>query len=80
MKKSDNGLVLSPKKVYKDPVNIFSNPSAITQLLLPLLIALCARNRAVLPVEQLLFTLMTGIPDIPTEYTAFYPQQESPYT
>jgi hypothetical protein len=36
------------------------------------LTALFALNRAVLPVEQLLFTLVMGIPVIPRPYRALY--------
>ncbi len=32
------------------------------------------------PVAQLLFTLTTGIPVMPTSYKARWPQVESPYT
>ena len=48
------------------PGFICSKPSASTQSAAPDSMAWRARNNAVEPVEQLLFTLMTGMPVIPT--------------
>jgi hypothetical protein len=43
IKKVSNGTVLSVKKVYKDPVNIFSKPRAKTQSFCPNLTEFAAR-------------------------------------
>ena len=42
--------------------------------------ACAARYSALEPVEQLEFTLNTGMPVIPSSYTARCPEQDSPYT
>jgi hypothetical protein len=57
-----------------------SKPSASTQSAAPLATAWRARNSAVEPVEQLLLTLTTGMPVMPTSYSARWPAVESPYT
>ena len=66
MKNVSRGTVLSLKNVYRDPVNIFSNPNARAHSAIPDLTALAARNKALLPVEQLLLTFTTGMPVMPT--------------
>ena len=60
------------------PGRICSNPSASTQSAAPDSIACRARNSAVEPLEQLLFTLMIGTPVMPTSYSARWPLVESP--
>jgi len=49
-----------------EPGCIFSKPSASAQSTVPPRTACVARNSAVDPVEQLLLTLTTGIPVIPS--------------
>jgi hypothetical protein len=49
-----------------EPFSIFSNPIASAQSTSPPLTAWRARNSAELPVEQLLFTFMTGMPVRPS--------------
>ncbi|MOA42319.1 hypothetical protein D3C78_1643580 [compost metagenome] len=65
---------------FSAPGFICSKPKASAQSTAPLRTAWRARNRAEEPVEQLLLTLITGIPVMPTRYRAFWPQVESPYT
>ena len=60
------------------PFSIFSKPSASTHSASPPSMACRARYSAVEPVEQLLFTLMTGMPVSPSPYTARWPQVLSP--
>ncbi|MCY1423470.1 hypothetical protein D9M71_391810 [compost metagenome] len=60
------------------PGFICSKPKARAQSTAPLITAWRARNRAEEPVAQLLLTLSTGMPVMPTRYTAFWPQVESP--
>src|SRR3990167_891350 len=60
------------------PGFICSNPKARTQSAIPLITACLARYSAVEPEEQLLLTLMTGIPVMPTSYKARWAEQESP--
>ncbi|MNV45286.1 hypothetical protein D3C71_1370760 [compost metagenome] len=60
------------------PACICSKPRASTQSASPEAIALRARYSAVEPVEQLLLTLTTGMPVMPTSYSAVWPQVESP--
>ena len=57
------------RSVYLEPMapfSIFSKPSASTHSASPPSIACRARNSAVEPVEQLLLTLITGMPVSPT--------------
>ena len=54
------------------------SPSTSTQSAAPLCTAWRARYSAVEPVEQLLLTLTIGMPVMPTPYSAFWPQVESP--
>jgi hypothetical protein len=61
-----NGVGRSLKWVPSAPGAICSNPSASTQSAAPPSTACRARNSAVEPVEQLLLTLTTGMPVIPT--------------
>jgi hypothetical protein len=60
------------------PGVICSKPSASAQSTAPLATAWRARNSAVEPVEQLLLTLTTGMPVMPTSYSARWPAVESP--
>jgi hypothetical protein len=64
----------------RDPVFIFSKPSAMAQSARPAPIARAVSHRAVEPVEQLLLTLVIGIPVSPSSYMARWPEVESPYT
>jgi hypothetical protein len=66
IRKRSKGLERSSKNVFKEPVNILSKPKASTQSAYPVWIAFAARYKAVEPVEQLLLTLMIGIPVMPT--------------
>jgi hypothetical protein len=59
------GFVRSVYFTPSEPFSIFSKPSASTQSASPPLIAWRAMNRAVEPVEQLLLTLITGMPVSP---------------
>uniref|UniRef100_A0A2M4B4G7 Putative secreted protein n=1 Tax=Anopheles triannulatus TaxID=58253 RepID=A0A2M4B4G7_9DIPT len=54
---SSTGLVRSRYLDVSEPRSIFSKPRASTQSLLPVSMSCFARNSAVEPVEQLLFTL-----------------------
>jgi hypothetical protein len=60
------------------PGCICSKPSASTHSAAPDCTAWRARNSADEPVEQLLLTLTTGMPVMPTGYSARWPQVESP--
>lgn len=64
----------------RDPLSIFSNPTANTHSALPDSIICLAKSRADEPVEQLLFTLNIGMPVIPMPYKARWPHVESPTT
>src|ERR1700759_1648574 len=75
-----NALGRSSQCALRAPRCICSNPRASTQSAAPDATAWRARYRAEDPVEQLLFTLITGMPVIPTRYSAFCPLVESPYT
>ena len=63
-----------------EPRCIFSKPSASVQSARPPRMACAARYSALEPVEQLEFTLNTGMPVIPSSYTARCPEHDSPYT
>ncbi|MCY1448352.1 hypothetical protein D9M71_650130 [compost metagenome] len=63
---------------FSAPGFICSKPKARAQSTAPLCTAWRARNSAEEPVAQLLLTLSTGIPVMPTRYSAFWPQVESP--
>ncbi|MOA47713.1 hypothetical protein D3C78_1703740 [compost metagenome] len=63
---------------FSAPGFICSKPKARAQSTAPLCTAWRARNRAEEPVAQLLLTLSTGMPVMPTRYRAFWPQVESP--
>ena len=52
--------------IPSEPRSIFSNPIASAQSTSPPLTAWRARNSALEPVEQLLLTLITGIPVSPS--------------
>src|ERR1700761_6696120 len=73
-----NALGRSSQCALSAPRCICSKPRASTQSAAPQATAWRARNNADEPVEQLLFTLITGIPVIPTWYSAFWPLVESP--
>ena len=64
--KRSNGVGRSAHTEVIAPGRICSNPTASAQLTAPLSTAWRARNRAVDPVEQLLFTLTIGMPVMPT--------------
>ena len=64
--------------VPRAPGTICSKPTARAQSAAPLSTAWRARNSAVEPEEQLLLTLTTGIPVMPTSYRTRWPQVESP--
>ena len=72
------GLVRSVHLLPSAPFSICSKPTASTQSESPPATACRARNSAVEPVEQLLLTLTTGMPDRPTSYSVRCPQVESP--
>jgi len=72
------GIVRSVYFTPSEPRSIFSKPRASTQSARPPLIAWRAMNRAVDPVEQLLLTLMTGMPVRPSPYTPRCPLVLSP--
>ena len=61
-----------------EPFSIFSKPSASAHSTIPYCTAWRARNSALEPVEQLLWTLMIGIPVIPSSYRQRWPYVESP--
>ncbi|MNQ89578.1 hypothetical protein D3C85_1048900 [compost metagenome] len=68
----------SSQRDLSAPGFICSKPNASAQSTAPLCTAWRARYRADEPVAQLLLTLTTGMPVMPTRYTAFWPQVESP--
>jgi hypothetical protein len=68
-----SALVRSVYFTPSEPFSIFSKPMAIAQSTTPPLTAWRARNRALEPVEQLLLTLMTGIPVRPSWQSARWP-------
>ncbi|MNC74692.1 hypothetical protein D3C75_1260920 [compost metagenome] len=63
---------------FSAPACICSKPKASTQSAAPVSMARRARYSALEPVEQLLLTLTTGMPVIPTSYSTVWPQVESP--
>lgn len=69
------GGVLSLKLVARLPGAILSNPSASPQWIIPDFTMLLAWYKAVLPVEQLLLTLVIGIPVMPRLYNARWQNQ-----
>jgi hypothetical protein len=60
------GCSRSVKVAPSEPGCIFSKPNASAQSTAPLRTACAARKSAVDPVEQLLLTLTTGIPVMPS--------------
>ncbi|MCY1376282.1 hypothetical protein D9M69_637600 [compost metagenome] len=68
----------SSQWLFSAPGCICSKPRAMAHSTAPLSTAWRARNRALEPVEQLLLTLRTGMPLMPTSYRAAWPQVESP--
>jgi len=60
------GCVRSLYLAPSEPFSIFSNPTASAQSAIPPFTAWRARKSADEPVEQLLFTLITGMPVSPT--------------
>ena len=73
---SGDGRSVQPS--FSAPGTICSKPSASTQSTAPLATACRASHKAVEPVAQLLFTLTTGMPDMPTPYSAACPAVLSP--
>ena len=61
-----SGCSRSSAPIFNEPFSIFSKPTAITQSVRPPRIASTLRYRAVDPVEQLLLTLVIGIPVMPS--------------
>ncbi|SHU01658.1 Uncharacterised protein [Mycobacteroides abscessus subsp. abscessus] len=72
------GCSRSVKVAPNEPGCIFSKPSARVTSASPPRIACAALYSAVDPVEQLLLTLVTGIPVMPSSYTARWPEVDSP--
>ncbi|MNN29656.1 hypothetical protein D3C81_1432680 [compost metagenome] len=68
----------SSQRDFSAPGCMYSKPTASAHSTAPLCTAWRARNSADEPVAQLLLTLMTGMPVMPTWYSAFWPQVESP--
>ena len=60
------------------PFSIFSKPTTSTHSASPPSMACLPSMSAVEPVEQLLFTLKTGMPVRPTSYIARWPHVLSP--
>ena len=75
-----SGFVRSLNFEPRAPFSIFSKPSASAHSTMPPSTACFASMSADEPVEQLLFTLNTGMPVRPSSYTARWPQVESPKT
>src|SRR3954465_9224317 len=72
------GFVRSVYFTPSDPFSIFSKPTPGTQSARPPLTYWHARYSAVDPVEQLLLTFMTGIPESPMPQTPHRGQVDSP--
>ncbi|MNH26597.1 hypothetical protein D3C79_866590 [compost metagenome] len=68
----------SVQKFFNAPGCICSKPKARAQSTAPLSTAWRAMNSAVEPLAQLLLTLISGMPVMPTSYSADWPQVESP--